>query len=191
MPIKEFSNSSKVSEKRIDTRLFVHKLHLSAKYIEANIEENIDMKNQFEKMLPCLQKKSDAVPKPYVDSGVIDPSIKRNTACVDFNDKNLGTFRFVELNSLPAVRDYFTPKFDVDEAICHYVDGTSLLRLDPDEKLKLDQQDSIVPISILTSLKTKVEKPINLTLTAYMETVQINKIHHQYLKIEIKNFILN
>ena len=34
-----------------------------------------------------------------------------------------------------------------------------MLRLDPDEKLKLDEQDSIIPNSTLTSPKTTKEIP--------------------------------
>ena len=51
---------------------------------------------------------------------------------------------------MPAVREHLTPKYYVDQAI----DEPSLLRLDPDEKLK---QDSIILNS--TSLKTKTELP--------------------------------
>ena len=33
------------------------------------------------------------------------------------NDKNLDNFRFVEINSLPAVREHFTPKIYIDQSI--------------------------------------------------------------------------
>ena len=36
-------------------------------------------------------------------------------------------------------------------------DNSSLLRIDPDEKLKLDKHDSLVPNSFLTLPKTKVK----------------------------------
>ena len=49
--------------------------------------------------------------------------------------------------------------FFVDEAISHSVDESSLLRLDPDEKLKLDDRISIFLISTLTSPKMKIEIP--------------------------------
>ena len=48
-----------------------------------------------------------------------------------------------------------TAKLYVDNSI----DESSLLRLDPDEKLKLDEQDSIVLNSTLTSPKTIIEIP--------------------------------
>ena len=46
-----------------------------------------------------------------------DHSIIRNTAHVDFNDKNLHNVRFVEINSMPTVREHLTPKSYVDNAI--------------------------------------------------------------------------
>ena len=46
MPINEFGNSNN-SENRIDTSLFVQKPYLRTKYIESNIEEDINLKNQY------------------------------------------------------------------------------------------------------------------------------------------------
>ena len=45
MPFKIFGNSSNNSDNKIDTSLFVRKPYLKTKYIESNIEENIDLKN--------------------------------------------------------------------------------------------------------------------------------------------------
>ena len=45
-----------------------------------------------------------------------DPSIKKDSH-VDFNVKNLDTVRFVEVNSLPAVREHLIPKYYVDDGI--------------------------------------------------------------------------
>ena len=71
--------------------------------------------------------------KNYVDHEFDDPSIIKNTAHVDFNDKNLDNVKFVEVNSLPAVREHLTPYYYVDKAISYWLDELSLLRLDPDE----------------------------------------------------------
>ena len=98
-------------------------------YNESNIEEDIDMKNQFKiTNSPCPVENSDAVCKGYVESGLKDPSIIRNTAQVDFNDKNLDIVRFVKVNSLPAVREHLTSKFYIDEAISHSEDEPLLVR---------------------------------------------------------------
>ena len=47
MPINVFGNSSNNSENKIDTSIFVQKPYLRTNYIESNIEEDIDLKNQF------------------------------------------------------------------------------------------------------------------------------------------------
>ena len=55
---------------------------------------------------------------------------------------------------MPAVGEHLTAKYYVDDAIYHRVHESSLLRLDPNEKLKLDEHDSIILNSTLTSPKT-------------------------------------
>ena len=94
--------------------------------------------------------------KNYVDNKFDDPGII-NTAHVDFNDKNLANVRFIKVNSMPAVGEHLTAKYYVDHAIFLSVHESSLLKLDPNEQLKLDEQDSIVLKSTLTSPKTKIE----------------------------------
>ena len=57
MPINIFGNSnSNVSGNKIDTSLFVQKPYLRTNYIEGNIEEDIDSKNQIR-----IKKLPDAV----------------------------------------------------------------------------------------------------------------------------------
>ena len=82
--------------------------------------------------------------------------MQRNTAHFDLNDKNLDSVRFVKVNSFPAVREHVTTEFYIVEVLSHGVYESSLLRLDPDEK-KLDEHDSIIINSTLTSSKTKTE----------------------------------
>ena len=97
--------------------------------------------------------------KSYANSGLNDPSKTRNTTHVDFNDKNLDNVRFVKIKSLPAVPEHLTPKFYVDEAISYWIDESSLLILDRDEKLKLDGQDSIFLNFTLKTTKAIIEIP--------------------------------
>ena len=157
MPINVFGNSSNNSEQKIDTSLFVQKPYLRTNYIESNIEEDIDLKNQCRiKNLPDPISIGDPVSKQYVDNKFNDPSIIKNTAHVDFNDKNLDNVRFVKVNSMPAVGEHLTAKYYVDNAISKAIDESSLLRFDPDEKL---EQDSIILNSTLTSPKTILEIP--------------------------------
>ena len=47
MPINVFGNSSINSGNKIDTSLFVQKPYLRTNYIESNIEEDLDLKNQY------------------------------------------------------------------------------------------------------------------------------------------------
>ena len=157
MPINVFGNTSNTSDNKIDTSLFVQKPYLTTNYIEANIEEDIDLKNQYRiKNLPDPTNIQDACSKHYVDNKFNDPSIIKNTAHVDFNDKNLDNVRFVKVNSMPAVGEHLTAKYYVDNAISKAIDESSLLRLDPDEKL---EQDSIILNSTLSSPKTILEIP--------------------------------
>ena len=72
--------------------------------------------------------------KNYVEYKFNEPSRIKNTAHDDFNEKNLDNVRFVKVNSMPIVREHLTSKYYVDEAVSHWLDELSLLRLDPDEK---------------------------------------------------------
>ena len=171
MLINVFSNSSSSLDngRKIDKSLFVQKPYLRTSYSETNIEEDIDMKNQYRtKNIPDPVSIPEAASKIYVDHAIIlgvneslvlrlhpdaiskldersyillhstvtsprktleiptknyvtnkfnDPSIIRNTAHVDLNDKNLDKVRFVKVNGMPAVREHLTPTYYVDNAI--------------------------------------------------------------------------
>ena len=157
MPINVFGNSSNNSDNKIDTSLFVQKPYLRINYIESNIEEDIDLKNQFRiKNLPDFISIRERASKNYVDNLINDPSILRNNAHIDLNDHNITGSRFIQVNQLPQIYSLLTAKFYVDNAISDGVDEASLLRLDPDEKLK---PDSIILNSTLTTPRTKLEIP--------------------------------
>ena len=157
MPINVFGNSSNNSEQKIDTSIFVQKPYLRSNYIEANIEEYIDLKNQFRiKNLPDPISIREAASKNYVDNLFNDPSIIKNTEHIDLNDRNITNCRFLSVNQLPQIDSHLTAKLYVDKAISDGIDESSLLRLDTDEKLT---QDTIVLNSTLTSPKTIVELP--------------------------------
>ena len=61
----------------------------------------------------------------------------------------------IKVNSFPTLEGQKTPKNRVDQALSE----PSLLRFDPDEKLKLYEQDSIVLNSTSTLPKTIIELP--------------------------------
>ena len=48
--------------------------------------------------------------------------------------------RFAKVNSMPTIEEHITLNLSVDQAISKNLDESSLLGLDPDEKLKIDEQ---------------------------------------------------
>ena len=159
MPINVFGNSSSSYDNgsKIDTSLFVQKPYLRHKYIEANIEEDIDLKNQFRiKNLPDPISIREAPSKSYVDNLFNDPTIIKNTEHIDLNVRNNTNARFIQVNQLPQIDSHLTAKLYVDNAISDGVNEQSLLGLDPDKKFT---QDSIILNSTLTSPETIVELP--------------------------------
>ena len=131
MPINVFGNSSSSHDNgnKIDTSLFVQKPYLRTNYLEANIEEDIDMKKKFKiKKLSSPQENSDAVCKSYVDNLFNDPSIIKNNIHIDLNDRNITNARFIQVNQWPQIDSHLTPKIYVDNA----VDESSLVRNNKD-----------------------------------------------------------
>ena len=126
MPINVFGNSnSNDNGNKIDTSLFVRKPYLRTKYIEANIEENIDLENQYRiKNLPDPISIPEAALKSYVDTLFNDPSIIKNNDHIDLNDRKITNARFIQVNQLPQIDSHLTAKLYVDNAI----DEASLVR---------------------------------------------------------------
>ena len=82
MPINVFGNSnSNDNVNNFDTSLFVEKRYLISNYLESNLEEDIDLKNQYRiKNLPDPISIREAASKNYVDKKFNDPSIIKTTA---------------------------------------------------------------------------------------------------------------
>ena len=117
----------------IDTSLFVQKPYLRTNYIEANIEEDIDLKNQYRiKNLPDPISIREATSKNNVDNLFNDPSIEKNTEHIDLNDRNITNARFIQVNQWPQIDSHLTPKLYVDNAI----DEESLVRNNQDNDFK-------------------------------------------------------
>ena len=80
--------------------MLVQKPYLRTNYIEANIEEDIDLKNHFRiENLPDPVSIREATSKNYVDNLFNDPSLIKNSEGIDLNDKNLTNARFIQVNS--------------------------------------------------------------------------------------------
>ena len=125
MPENVFGNSSNNSDIKIDTSLFVQKHYHCTKYMEANIEEDIELKNPYRfENLPDLISIREAASKNYVDNLFNDPSVVKNNAHTDLNDRNITNARFIQVNQWPQIDSHLTPKLYVDNAI----DEKSLVR---------------------------------------------------------------
>ena len=118
MTINVFGNSSNNSVNKIGTSLFVKKPYLRSNYKEANIEEDIDLKNQYKTInIPEPTNIKDACTKNYADSLFNDHSILRNTAHIDLNDRNITNARFIQFNQLPQIDSHLTANLYVDTQI--------------------------------------------------------------------------
>ena len=146
MPINVFGNSnSHDNGNKIDNSLFVQKPYLRTNYLEANIEEDIDIKNQYKiKNLPCPQKNSDAVCKFYVDNLFNDPGMLKNTAHIDLKDRNITNARFNQVNQLPQIDSHLTAKLYVDNAI----DESSLVSNNQDNDFNNNDLTNIISITL-------------------------------------------
>ena len=112
----------------------------------------------------------EAASKIYVESLFNGPSIIKNIAHVEFIGENLDNVQFIKISSMPAFGEHLRDEHYFDQAISNSVDEQTLLGLDPNEKLKLVEQDSTILNSSLTSPKTIIEIPIK----AYVEYLTEN-----------------
>ena len=186
MPINIFGNisSSYDNGNKIDTSLFVQKPYLRTNYIESNIEENIDLKNQYRiKNLPDPISNTEACSKKYVDNLFHDPTKIRNSAHIDMNDRNITNARIIKVNQLPLIDSHLTAKLYVDNAISDGVNEQSRLRLDPDEKLK---QDTIILNSTLSTPKTLIQLPTkNYVANKFNDPSMIENTDHVDFNVKI------
>ena len=130
MPINVFGKSnSNSSDNKIDTNLFVQKPYLRTNYIEANIEEDIDLKNRYRiKNLPDPISIREAASKIIVDNLFNNSSIVKNNAHIDLGDRNITNARFIQVNQMYQIDSHLTRKLYVDNA----VDESSLVRNNQD-----------------------------------------------------------
>ena len=116
MPINVFGNSSNNNDNKIDTSLFVQKPYLRTNYIEANIEEDIDLKNQYKiKNIIDPINLHDACNKNYVDNSIDETSLIRNNKNNDFGNYNLTNINSITLNNHPINDNEVVTKSYVDQ----------------------------------------------------------------------------
>ena len=107
MPINVFGNSSSSYDKgnKIDISLFLQKPYLRTNCIEANIEEDFDLKNHFRiNKLPDPISTQEAASKYYVDNKFNDSSIIKNTQHIDLNDKKYYQRKFYPIQPFASNR---------------------------------------------------------------------------------------
>ena len=139
MPINVCGKSSNNSDNKIDTSLFVQKPYLRTNYIEANIEEDIDLKNRYRiENLPHPISIREAASKNYVDN------IFKNH--IDFNDVKLENIKSVKVKYQPAHPNHLTPKVYDDNAI----DESSLVRNNQDNDFNNNNLTNINSITLNT-----------------------------------------
>ena len=117
MPINVIgNNNSNNSDNKIDTSLFVQKPYLRTNYIEANIEEDIDLKNQYRiKNLPDPTNLQDACNKKYIDNAIDKDSLVRNNKDNDFGNYNLTNLNSITLNTQAVKNNQVITKAYVDQ----------------------------------------------------------------------------
>ena len=147
MLINVFRNSSNNSDNENDTSLFVQKPFSRTNYIESNFEQEIDVKNEFRiKILPDPISIQEAASKNYVDNLLNDPSIVKNYAHIELNDRNITNARFIQVKQLPQTDSHLTAKLYVDIAI----NEPSLVRNIQDNDLNYSNLTNITSITLIT-----------------------------------------
>ena len=147
MPINVIGKSSNNSDNKIDTSLFVQKPYLRTNYIEANIEEDIDLKNQFRiKNLPDPISIREPASKNYVDNLFNNLSIVKNKAHIDLNDRKITNALFIQVNQLPKIDSHLTAELNVDSEI----DQPSLVRNNQDNDFNNNNLTNINSITLNT-----------------------------------------
>ena len=207
MPINVFGNSSNNTNNKIDTSLFVQKPYLRTNYIESNIEEDIDLKNQYRiKNLQDPVVINDACNKNYADNLFSDPSIVKNNAHIDLNDRNITNARFIQVNQLPQIDSHLTAKLYVDNSI----DESSVVRNIKDNNfnnykltninsITLNTQavndDEVITKAYVDQFHQESERSRrDLGIDFYKESSTIlrcNQTLQNYLKVSVGNDIYN
>ena len=119
MPINVFGNSSSSHDdgNKVDTSLIVQKPYFRTNCIEANIEEDFNMKNLFKKIYLVLKE----IQVPFVNLRYTiffnDPSILKNTEHIVLIDRYITDARFIQVNQWPQNDSRLTVKLYVDNSI--------------------------------------------------------------------------
>ena len=150
-------------------------------YLGSNIKEDIVLKNQYRiNNLPYPISIREACRKNYVDTFFNNPTILKNTAHIDMNDRNIINARFIQVNQWPQVDSHLTPRLHVDNAI----DESSLVRIIQDN----DFGNYNLTIINSITLNEQAEKDNEVSFEAYVDQFhQKNERSRRYLGIDFYN----
>ena len=116
MTINVFGISFHDNNNKIDTSLFVQRPYLRTNYIEINIEEDIDLKNQYRiKNLLDPTNLQDACNKNYINIAIDEVSLVRNNKDNDFGNYNLTNINSFTLNTQAIDDNQVITKAYVDQ----------------------------------------------------------------------------
>ena len=162
MPINVFGVSSHDNNNKIDTSLFVQKPYLRTIYIEAIIEEVIDLKNQYRiKNLPDPISIRGAASKNSFVNLFNDPSIWKKTERIDLNDRKITNARFIQVYQWSQIDSHLTAKLYVDTEI----DQSSLVRKIQDNDFN---NNNVTNINSIT-LNKQAESDNEVKTKAYVD----------------------
>ena len=140
---------------------------MKTNYIEANIEEDIDLKNQYRiKNLPDPVSIREAASKNDFDNLFNDPGIVNNNAHIDLNDRNTTNARFIQVNQWPQIDSHLTPKLYVDTEI----DQATIVR---------NNQDSDFDINNLTKINSITLNTQALNDNQVITKAYVDQFHHK------------
>ena len=97
----------------------------------------------------------------YVDNLFNDPSILKNNAHIDLNDRKLTNARFIQVNQLPQIDSHLTAKLYNDNSI----DEVSLVRNNQNNDFNIYNLTNINSIT----LKKRAEKDNEVNTKAYVD----------------------
>ena len=207
MPINVFGNSSSNSDSKIDTSFFVQKPYLRTNYIDSNIEEDIDLKNQYRiKNLPDPIHIRGAASKNFVDREIDQPSLIRINKNNDFGNYNLTNINSITLNTQAIDYNQVITKAYVDQfhqenersrrnlGIDFYNESDDIVKNNQDNDLNDNKLTNINSITINSnptddnhvSIKKYVDDELDRnTIVRFNQTLQ------SYLKVSVGNDIYN
>ena len=207
MPINVFGNSFNNNENKFDTSLFVQKPYLRTNYIEANIEEDIDLKNQYRiKNLPDPISIREATSKNYVDNLIDEVSLVRNNQDNDFDNYNLTNINSITLNKQAENDNEVITKAYVDQfhndnernrrdlGIDFYNESGDLVKNNQDNDLNDKKLTNINSITI----NNNPNDDYHVTNKKYVDDeinkntiLRFNQTLSNYLKVSVGNDIYN